>query len=262
MSFFKDKILGSVWGNLLLMFLLAVVIYLVFFSSLDRITNHGEQMKVPVLIGKKLPDALKQMKDEGFAIDIDSTYDMKKPAGVILSQLPDTGSFVKKGRTIFIVANKVMPPLIAMPNLKGLSYRSARMLIKSSKLRLKDTVHKPDIADGAILEQLIDDEEVKEGDLVPQGSGITLVVGDGLGNTEFDVPDVVDMNYSEGIAVLNALGLQFIDVWEGRITDSSTAIIYAQFPPKKNEFGGTNRIKEGEMIDIKIRQGNKVEDEF
>lgn len=248
------KYKNSILVHILLMLIIAVVIYLVFFNSLHRITNHGEQMKMPNVLNKPIGSAIDILDKSDFEVDIDSTYDMKMKPGVVLSQMPDTGQFVKSGRTVFLIINKFEAPLIPMPDLTGVSYRSADMILKSNKLVLADTVHKPDIADGAILEQLYKGKPINKGDMLPQGSSITLVIGDGLGNIQFDVPDVEGMTYPEGIAMLNALGLQFIDVWEGRITDSMTATIYSQFPKHKNEFGGVNTIKEGEMIDIKVRQ--------
>lgn len=251
------KYLNSIWFHLLLMLVVAVIIYLVFFNSLDSITNHGQQLKMPVLIDKPFDEAVKILNKDDFEIDVDSTYDLKKPSGVVLLQMPDTGAWVKKGRTVFITINKTVAPLTPMPDLNGVSYRSAEMLLRSSKLILGDTVHRPDIADGAILEQQYKGKVIEAGEMLPQGSSITLVIGDGLGNVEFDLPNVVGMTYPEGIAMLNALGLQFIDIWDGQISDSATAVIYYQNPPAKNEFGGKNTIKEGEMIDIKIKQGKK-----
>lgn len=254
MALISDKRKDSIWFHLLAMLLLAIVFYVVFFTSLGRITGHGKELKMPVLINKNFSDAIKILEKEGFDVDVDSTFDMRAPSGMVLSQIPDTGSFVKKGRTVFIVVNKTQAPLTPMPDLAGVSYRSADIVLKSNKLRLGDTIHRPDIANGAILEALYKGKVVKEGDLIPQGSSITLVIGDGLGNVEFDVPDVLGMPYPEAIAMLNASGLQFIDLWEGKITDSQTAVIYYQYPEAKNEFGGVNTIKEGQLIDIKIRQ--------
>ncbi len=254
MALIKEKYQQSIWFHLLLMLLLAVVFYIIFFASLGRITGHGEQLKMPVLLDKPFGEAVKILEAQGFEIDFDSAYDIRKEPGMVLSQMPDTGAFVKKGRTVFIVINKSQAPLTPMPELMGVSYRSAEMVLRSNKLRLGDTIHRPDIADGAILEQLYNGRVVKAGDMIPQGSKITLVIGDGLGNVEFDVPDVVGLTYAEGAAIISALGLQFIDVWEGPITDSVSAYIYYQFPEAKNEYGGINRIKQGELIDIKIRQ--------
>ena len=55
---------------------------------------------------------------------MDSAFDLKKDAGVVLSQMPDTGAFVKRGRTVFIVVNKSQAPLTPMPDLMGVSYRT------------------------------------------------------------------------------------------------------------------------------------------
>lgn len=254
MALIKEKYRQSIWFHLLLMLLVAIVVYIIFFSSLGRITGHGEQMKMPVLIDKTFGEAVKILEKEGFDIDVDSAFDLKKDGGVVLSQMPDTGAFVKRGRTVFIIVNKSQAPLTPMPDLMGVSYRSAEMVLRSNKLRLGDTVHRPDIADGAILEQMYEGKVIQAGDMIPQGSKITLVIGDGLGNVEFDVPDVMGLTYAEGAAIISASGLQFIDLWDGPITDSLTAVIYYQNPEAKNEYGSINRIKQGELMDIKIRQ--------
>lgn len=254
MALIKEKYKQSIWFHLLLMLLLAVVFYIIFFSSLGRITGHGEQIKMPVVIDKTFGEAVKILEKEGFDIDVDSAFDLKKDAGIVLSQMPDTSAFVKRGRTVFIVVNKSQAPLTPMPDLMGVSFRSAEMVLRSNKLQLGDTVHRPDIADGAILEQMHNGQVIQAGDMIPQGSKITLVIGDGLGNIEFDVPDVMGMTFAEGAAIISASGLQFIDLWDSPITDSLTAVIYYQYPEAKNEYGSANKIKQGAFIDIKIRQ--------
>lgn len=257
MALFKGKYRNSIWFHLLLMLAASVVLYILFFTSLSKITAHGEEQKMPVLIDKTFEEAIAILKKEGYGVDVDSAYDMKKDFGVVLSQTPDTGVFVKKGRTVFIIINKGQAPMVPMPDLTGISFQSAEMVLKSNKLLLGDTVHRPDIADGAILEQLYKGEILSAGDMIPQGSAITLVIGDGLGNVEFDVPNVMGMTYPEAIAVLNASGLQFIDLWDGGITDSLTAVIYYQSPEAINNFGGKNQVKEGDLVDIRVRQGGK-----
>lgn len=254
MALINPKYRNSFILNILLMIVIAVIVYVVLFRSLNNVTNHGEQIKIPTVVDKSFGDAVKLLEVYDFEIEVDSTYDLKKPAGVVLSQMPDTGSMVKRGRSVFITVNKQEAPPTQVPDLSGVSYRSADMLLRSSKLVLADTIHRPDIADGAILEMQYDGRVITAGEMIPQGSHIILVIGDGVGNTEFVVPNVKGLTYPEGIAMLNALGLQFIDLWEGEITDSMTAVIYYQFPASKNEFGSANKIKEGELIDIRIRQ--------
>lgn len=257
MALISKEIRSTLWFNLLVMIILALAIYIIFFSSLGYITNHGEEVKMPDLYDKPMEQAVKELKDGGFEIDIDSSFDLKKEPRAVLSQMPDTGAMVKRGRTIFLIVNKIEAPLTPMPDLMGTSYRIAEMMIRSNKLRLGDTTYRPDIANGAILEQLYKGKEIKAGDMVPQGSKIDLVIGDGLGNVEFDVPDVVGLTYPEGIAMLNAMGLQFIANWSGPITDSVSAVIVEQFPAATNELGVKGKIREGDIVDIKVKQTNE-----
>ena len=254
MALFSEKYRNSILYNILGIIVVALLFYVLFFASLGTITSHGDEVKMPVLLNKNINDAIKELEKQGFDVEVDSAYDLKKKSMTVLAQMPDTGSMVKTGRTIFLIVNKAQAPLTPMPDLLGVSYRSAEMILRSNKLILGDTTYRPDIANGAILEQMFDGRVIAPGDMVPQGSKIDLVIGDGLSNVFIDVPDVVGMTYQEGIAILNASGLQFIDLWEGRITDSATAIIYYQSPEAMNEMGSKNRIKEGDMVDIKIQQ--------
>jgi beta-lactam-binding protein with PASTA domain len=148
-----------------------------------------------------------------------------------------------------------------MPNLIGMSYRSAEMLLKNNKLVLGDTSYKPDIANGAVLSQLYKGAEIRPGQMIPQGSKVDLVLGDGLGNTQFNVPDVIGMTVDEGISMINGTGLQYTAVWDpSGITDSGTAIIYNQTPKPKNELNVFNRIKAGDVMDIFIKQNPTTEE--
>jgi beta-lactam-binding protein with PASTA domain len=147
-----------------------------------------------------------------------------------------------------------------MPKLQDLSYRSAIMVLKNSRFVLGDTIQKPNYADGAVLDQLYKGAHVDPGAMIPQGSKIDLVVGIGFGNSEMDVPDVIGLSAEEGIALLNGNGLIPIAVYDGEITDSATAIIYNQNPTSFNELNTQNKIKIGDVIDIRIKQSATTEE--
>ena len=59
MTLIKEKYKQSIWFHLLLMLLLAVVFYILFFSSEGRISGHGEQLKKTVLSNKTFGEAVK-----------------------------------------------------------------------------------------------------------------------------------------------------------------------------------------------------------
>ncbi len=254
MALIREDIRKSFRFNLLVVLLLCLVLYVLFFSSLSIITRHGQETKVPGVVDRDVKMAINQLEGMGFDVEIDSSYDPGRRPYIVLRQIPDIGEIVKSGRTVFITINKSQPPLTPMPNLQNLSFRSAEMILKSNKLILGDTTYRPDIAKGAILEQLYKGQQIRPGTMIPQGSHIDLVIGDGLGNTELNVPDVVGMSYEEALAMLNGSGLTVTALWEGDISDSALAIVYDQTPQALNELGAPSRIKEGDIIDIRIMQ--------
>ena len=256
-----EKLRKSFLLNLAIVIVLCAGLYFVFFASLGLLTRHSSEIKVPDVTGKDLKQALTMLEKIGFEVDIDSSYEPEQRPFMVLSQIPDPGSTVKEGRTLFLTVNKATPPLTPMPKLSDLSYRSAVMILKSSRLMLGDTFHRPDYAKGAVLDQLYNGVSVKQGDMVPQGSKIDLVIGTGFGNIEMDVPDVIGLTVDVGLSLLNGNGLTPIVIWDGPIDDSASAMIYRQTPAPFNELDVPNRIKEGDIIDIRIKQ-NPTETEL
>jgi beta-lactam-binding protein with PASTA domain len=251
----KDRrIAYSLWFNLLLVLGILIVFYIVFFSSLSIITRHGDDGKVPNVTGKDVRTAVTMLEAQGFDVRVDSTYLPEKKALMVLDQLPDVGDVVKHGRTLFLTVNKSVPPTTPMPNLVNLSFRSAALILKSNRLILGDTTYRPDIAAGAVLEQLFNGQQIRPGQMIPQGSRITLVIGNGLGNTELNVPDVIGMTYPEAVATLNSMGLQFTLIPDGVLTDSATAKVFKQTPNGISDLGTPSRIRQGDFVDLYIGQ--------
>lgn len=242
------------WGSIAVIALICVVLYWLFFASLGWITGHGKELNVPKLQGKSLKESIRILEAAGFDIDIDSTYNPEVKPLIVLDQQPEGGTTVKEGRTIFLIVNKQSPPSTKMPNLVNMSYRSAEMLLKSSKLILGDTTMRPDMAQGAVLAQLFNGKEIAPGADIPQGSRISLVIGDGLGNKDINVPDLNGMTYPEAIAVLSGSNLNYTVVFDGDITDTTSAVVYQQVPEAINEFNETNKILEGDNVDIRVKQ--------
>jgi beta-lactam-binding protein with PASTA domain len=240
--------------HLFLVFCLCVVFYLIFFSSLAGITRHGDDRKVPALTGMDARAAMKILEAQGFDVHVDSTYVPGKPALLVLDQLPDVGDIVKHGRTLFLTVNKSVPPETPMPNLVNLSFRSAELILSSNRLILGDTSYRPDIAEGAILEQIWNGKPIRPGQMIPQGSKIDLVIGDGLGNTEMNVPDVIGMSYPEAVAQLNASGLMITSIFDGDVTDTAASKVYKQIPNAISDVGAPSRIRQGDFIELYISQ--------
>lgn len=225
----------------------------VFFNSLNWLTNHGKETTVPKLLGKKMKDAVKILEKQGFKIQIDSTFISYKDPMEVLIQEPEAGSTVKVGRTIFITVNRKTPPSIDMPNLVGLSFRNAMLVMQSYRLVMGDTLYRPDVAAGSILEQLYNGKPILAGAKLPYGSTISLVVGEGLYG-EVDVPNLIGVTWREAKMIIDTLQLTANIVWEGTIDDTATAVIYMQQPEALNELDFTNKLPKGDMLDLRIMQ--------
>jgi beta-lactam-binding protein with PASTA domain len=249
--------------NLVIVLALCAILYACFFASLHWFTKHGQEVTIPDLRGKDVNTAVTQLGKLHFEVIVDSTYEPTAKPLVVLKQVPDTGAVVKQGRTVFLTVNMLTPPRIPMPNLVNLSMRSAEMILRNNKLLIGDTIFKPDIAAGAILEQRYKGQPIQPGEMVMQGSKIGLVIGNGQGNTEWEVPNVIGQSVDDATTILNQFNLQpvlVVDDMKSEISDTMLATIVCQEPKALNGDGGHNRIKMGEVITLHIKQDPKPEE--
>src|ERR1043166_5875913 len=191
------------WFNILVGLLLFVGIFYSFLLSLTWITHHGSSSIVPDVIGKKFDDAKKELQKQGFHIEIqDSIYIDTVPPLTVLKQFPEGDAKVKVNRNVYLTISRVVPPEVEMPNLVGYSFRNAEMVLKNMGLRIGDATFKPDFAKNSVLEQ-----SVPAGTKLNMGTTINLVLGDGIGRTSFDVPDIVVMRFIDAKNLIEASGL-------------------------------------------------------
>jgi hypothetical protein len=122
-----------------------------------------------------------------------------------------------------------------------------------------DTIFKPDIAAGAVLDQVINGKSISRGSMIPIGSRVDLIIGAGLADTTYNVPNMIGMSYGQAKLLLEGLGVTTTIVWDGNITDSNSARIYKQFPESKSELEYANTINPGDLVDLYIMQNPSAE---
>ena len=209
-------------------------------------------MTIPSITGKSLADAEKILDEKGFEIEIqDSVYvDTAAPLSV-LRQFPEADAVVKENRTVYLTISRAIAPTIDMPNLEGMSFRNAEMILKQYGLKLEDTIFKPDFAKNAVLEQQHEGERIRPSTKIRMGSGIVLVLGSGLGQDLFSVPDMFGLTFSDAKAYLEANGLNLgARVFDADVRDSANAFVYRQSPQRMTEDRRINRIRQGQSIDL------------
>ena len=138
-----------------------------------------------------------------------------------------------------------------MPKLEGQSFRAAEISLKQYGLKLGDTLYRPDFAKNSVLEQQYNGARIATNTKIPMGSRITLVLGSGLGQDEFAVPDLVGLSYAEAKVLLQSLGLNpGVAVLDNDVRDTLNSYIYRQDPQRFNIDRQVNRIRQGQSVDV------------
>jgi beta-lactam-binding protein with PASTA domain len=252
------------WVNILTALGVSLLILVLFFQTLEFWTNHGEYLRVPDVKGKNYREASDLLDKAGFDVVVQDSvyYDTLAPL-VIIKQFPDPDATVKINRTIYLTINRAVAPFIDMPNLVGMSFRNAELELRSRGLKLGDTIYVPDIAKNAVKDQLVGGVTLKPGSPIAMGTQISLVLGAGIGNEDIAVPDLFGMPYIEALTLLESNGINLgVVLPDADLTDTLAGFVYWQNPERLDEERKINRIRAGQMMDIKLsllKQERKID---
>ncbi|HEY8388823.1 MAG TPA: PASTA domain-containing protein, partial [Parasegetibacter sp.] len=181
------------------------------------------------------------------------------PGRVVVKQFPEPEVLVKVNRTIYLTVNRVIPPMVEMPNLINMSYRSADDNLRSFGLKMGDTSYQPDFAKNAVIHQRYNGTDIKPGTKIPMGSTISLVFGSGISNEEIAVPDLFGLTLQEAEMLLSVSGLRTgAVVKDANVSDSLNAYIYKQSPERLDYDKRVNRIRPGQLIDVWLSRDKPV----
>jgi eukaryotic-like serine/threonine-protein kinase len=217
----------------------ATILLFVFYNYLPFVTNHGESITVPSLVGVSVENIEEKLKEAGFETVIsDTLYSKEYQPYTIIDQKPVAGTKVKQGRKIYLIISPKAPPKVKMPKLEGLSYQMAIAKIKTMQLEVGAIRFKPDIAKDAILGQEMNGRPIKENELIQVGTSIDLVVGSGVGDEEMDMPDLEGLSLEDAKSILETNGLQLGHVTEDPNANEPAGVVTKQSPPARLEADG------------------------
>ncbi|MCO5950207.1 PASTA domain-containing protein [Mucilaginibacter flavidus] len=241
--------------NVLLAVGVVVVVFMAIIFGLSIYTRHGTGVPVPQLKGLQADKAISILKDQGFDVKIDSVYVLDKTPGSVIEQDPDPGTNVKENRTIYLTVVTQLAPPIKMPDLEPYTYREAIATLANYGLKVGDTTYRSDIARDRILEMRFGGQPIKAGTQIPKGSRIDLVLGNGEGASEVDIPDLVNQDLDAAKFVIKNGGLTVGTItYQGAITDSTSLVVVAQSPMKTDSASKTSN---GTRINLTVSQGKK-----
>lgn len=228
-----DKLLKKpLWFNILTGIGAVIVILVLFFFSLGWITGYGQTEKVPSVVGLDVTAAQKNLTALGFDVVLqDSIYVDTLARNAVLRQIPESDEVVKKGRTVYLTINRIVAPLIDMPNLMGFSLKSAETYLKVLGLRLGSISVVADRNKNVVIDQLVGGKSIAPGTKISSGTLIHFLVGDGGSAIGMEVPDLLGLTVSMARTKLESLGLQWgIISSTTDIQDTANAFIIQQNP--------------------------------
>ena len=231
----KKKGLLSNWivRNLLGAVLVLIGLLVVASLALALITRHNRTVPVPDFTNMTVAEARSVARDGHVGVKVtDSVFIRRLGAGVVYRQSPMAGATVKKGRSIFLTINSIVPRKVVMPNLVGYSLNEARSELINRGLVLGKLNYTQDIATNNVIRQSVRGRTVRPGDLVVSGSEVDLTLGFSGEEGPTAVPRVIGMKY---IPAVDALHDRYLNVGRVRFdsgvrtyTDSVNAVVYKQ----------------------------------
>ncbi len=187
-------------------------------------TDKGQVM-VPTIAGKSREDARKELYAVGLRLHVsEKQYSDDAQADVVLSQDPEPGITVKKGRHIRAVLSKGNE-IDTIPNVSRLSERLARNGLRDrgfAKLEVQQIFH------GSVEKDLAISTSPPSGTVTSREVPVRLLISKGPKPTHAQVPNVVGDMLSEAKEKIEESGLVVGTVEYSRGSSSIPGIILSQ----------------------------------
>lgn len=258
------------WSDLLMHAFLAVSIIgitalLFIFSFLPSVTDHGQVVTVPDLREMSIEEASSFLYQRGMSFEIkDTAYSRKHKLGVILSQSPEAGEKVKRGRRLALTINPKTPPKTKIPDLDGQQIDDARRMLENAGLDIGRITYKPDLGKDVVLEYYVNGRKmdttlIRKGYYATVGTKIDMLVADGRGETEFNVPNMIGLSEEEAEEVANVYEISLHKSYDYKSKRPLGTVIW-QNPPTHVGVVRTgsaderekNKLRSGDIIDVRI----------
>ncbi len=237
--------------NLIIAIVSIVAFLLLIFFLLRIYTRHGESVSVPQIKGLVFREAITTLQNQGFEVRIDSVYQADKQPGLIIDQNPIAGSMVKENRTIYLTMITMVAPEIKFPEVRELTYLEAKSIIHNYGLKIADTIYIADIARDRVLDVKLGNKKLLAGEVLLKGTKVTLILGNGYGDAEVDIPDLIGLTLDEATFSIQGSSLTIGSIkYMGYITDTLSARVISQ-TPQQDSFN-SEKVSIGTPINLAL----------
>ncbi len=237
--------------QLLLALGLFIVLLLILINGLAFLTRHGEEVEVPSVLSLQASAATKQLLDQHFKVEVDSVFVNDKPGGTIIDQSPAAGAKVKENRTIYLTMVTFQAPVVHLPKFEDTPYKEYQSDLATIGLGVDSITYKPDVAQDLVLGVTFRHHVLADGQPLPKGSRVNLILGDGNGGTVV-LPNLTGLNLDE--AKFGIRGSQLLlgrVLYDSLTHDTLRAKVYRQTPAARADT--VVKVSQGTLIDLYLK---------
>jgi serine/threonine-protein kinase len=191
-----------------------------------RLVIKGQEIKVPSLVGRDIVYALETLNALGLGLKIaDQEFDSTVPENHIISQKPAQDSFIKKGRSVWVVLSKGSQ-LVWVPHLEGDLLSLAQLELKRQGLKTGQLtkVHH-NLSPNKVVAQYPPANSRQS-----RGSQVNLIVSQGEFPPRYIMPDLIGISLSVATIKIKSLGLEVGEVTTETYQGAQPQTVINQFP--------------------------------
>jgi serine/threonine-protein kinase len=191
-----------------------------------RVVLTAQEVEVPALAGKRLPEAGALASAHGLLLKIEGRrHDPSVPPDRIVAQEPAAGSTSKRQRSIRVWVS-LGPQRLVVPTVEGESVRSGRLSLEQAQVPVGRVVEAYDVSEeGTILQQHPPAGETAE--LGPDGAALLVSTGS---RADYVMPDLINRSAAGVLDVLTRAGLKVTDVRYRSYPGAAPGVVLRQSP--------------------------------
>jgi serine/threonine-protein kinase len=215
------------------------------YLTISLIVRSEDTILVPDLINKDIVYALEILSDLGVNTKVKgSEYSSSITKNNVIYQDPEPGAEIKKGRDVRIIISKG-PETIIMPDLKGMLFQSAHIILEENGLILNahSITYSKKVKKDVVVEQNPD-----PGRVIKRGFGVNLLVSIGSQPVFYKMPDLNGLPLDDAIILIGKSNFVEREIKSLFDADKPLNSITSQEPPSGH------RVLEGTAINLVINR--------
>lgn len=218
------------------------------YTSALGIGEHGDAT-VPDLNGKNVREAKQLLEKQGLTFYVSrSEYHEKIAKDYIISQDPDAGMRVKKGRSVQVVVSNG-PHMTQVPDLKGLDLREATLQLGNGRLKSGNIQF---VTHPVAKRNVVVDQFPVRGKDVQYNSPVDITVSSGP-PPEMTMPRLTNLDLTQAKTIVQSAKLRIGQVAWRLDSQHPTGHVLTQNP------SASSKVHEGDMVSLVVSAGDKAE---